>query len=126
MQEDIVQGKDTGLGRTKREERDSFKVDISRIVLGQDIRTTMMIKNIPNKYTDTKLLESIDVTMKDKYDFIYLPIDYRNNCNMGYAFINFIHPIFVPEFHHSFNNTKWNHFKSEKICEITYGRIQGK
>ena len=40
----------------------------------KDGRTTLMIKNIPNKYTQPLLLERIDKNHKDTYDFIYLPI----------------------------------------------------
>lgn len=29
----------------------SFRLDLQSIVQGQDLRTTVMIKNIPNKYT---------------------------------------------------------------------------
>jgi len=29
----------------------NFKIDLHEIAKGEDIRTTIMIKNIPNKYT---------------------------------------------------------------------------
>jgi len=85
-----------------------------------------MIKNIPNKYTQQMLLQTIDRTQQDNYDFFYLPIDFKNNCNMGYAFINFIHSMYIVNFYKEYNGTKWQCFNSDKICKITYGRIQGK
>ena len=60
------------------------------------------------------------------YDFFYLPIDFKNNCNMGYAFINFVDSIFIVDFFYQYDGTKWTQFNSDKICKITYGRIQGK
>lgn len=45
---------------------------------------------------------------------------------MGYAFINFIDSVYVAEFYHQFNGSRWHCFNSDKICQITYGRIQGK
>jgi RNA recognition motif 2. len=36
-----------------------------------------MIKNIPNKYDLTLILQTIDKNHKGKYDFFYLPIDFR-------------------------------------------------
>ena len=45
---------------------------------------------------------------------------------MGYAFINFVDSIFILKFFEEFNGQKWECFNSEKICELTYGRIQGK
>lgn len=85
-----------------------------------------MIKNIPNKYTQKMLLEKIDKLHSHRYDFFYLPIDLKNNCNVGYAFINFVDPIFILPFYEDLNAKSWERFNSEKICEITYGRIQGK
>jgi len=34
-----------------------------------------MIKNIPNKYSASLLMNTMDVNHKDVYDFFYLPID---------------------------------------------------
>ena len=85
-----------------------------------------MIKNIPNKYKQEMLLELIDRNQKDQYDFFYLPIDFKNKCNMGYAFINFIDAVYIFDFFQQFDGQKWECFNSDKICRITYGRIQGR
>lgn len=55
-----------------------------------DARTTLMIKNIPNKYTIQLLAEEIDREHANSYDFLYLPCDIKNNCNVGYGFVNFL------------------------------------
>ncbi|OXN05344.1 hypothetical protein CDV58_04396 [Aspergillus fumigatus] len=68
-------------------------VDIERIRLGLDVRTTIMLRNIPNKIDQTMLKAIVDETSHGKYDFMYLRIDFANNCNVGYAFINFEDPI---------------------------------
>ena len=94
------------------------------IASGADTRTTVMIKNIPNKYTQKMLLERLDQGgHRGHYDFLYLPIDLKNNCNVGYAFINLSHPIWVLALYDDLNGRSWERFHSEKICELTYGRI---
>jgi len=91
-----------------------------------DNRTTLMIKNIPNKYNQKMLLAAVDERHKGTYDFFYLPIDFKNKCNVGYAFINLVGYDFIRTFYEEFNNKKWEKFNSEKVCNITYARIQGK
>jgi len=39
-------------------------------------RTTVMIRNIPNKYDLPLIAQTIDKNHKGKYDFFYLPIDF--------------------------------------------------
>ena len=85
-----------------------------------------MIRHIPNKYTQKMLLEKIDQLHAGRYDFFYLPIDLKNNCNVGYAFINFVDPIFIIPFYEDLNGKSWERFNSEKICAIKYARIQGR
>ncbi|KAM5568358.1 hypothetical protein ABKV19_016099 [Rosa sericea] len=103
-----------------------YELDIDRIMRGDDNRTTLMIKNIPNKYTSKMLLAAIDEHHRGTYDFIYLPIDFKNKCNVGYAFINMTDPRQIVPFYQSFNGKKWEKFNSEKVASIAYARIQGK
>jgi hypothetical protein len=72
------------------------------------------------------LLQAIDRHFANQYDFFYLPIDFKNRCNMGYAFINFVDSVYICDFFSTFNDQKWEKFNSDKICKISYGRIQGK
>lgn len=107
------------------EERALYALDPQKILDGLDTRTTIMIKNIPNKYTQQMLLMTIDKHFASTYDFFYLPIDFKNKCNVGYAFVNFLDYSVIPAFYREMNGNKWGEFKSEKICAIAYARIQG-
>ena len=72
------------------------------------------------------LLDEINVNHEGTYDFFYLPIDFKNKCNVGYCFINFLEPKYIVPFVKEFNGQRWKSFNSEKVCAITFARIQGK
>ncbi|PSS04877.1 Protein MEI2-like [Actinidia chinensis var. chinensis] len=103
-----------------------FQLDLDKIKSGEDTRTTLMIKNIPNKYTSKMLLAAIDENNRGTYDFLYLPIDFKNKCNVGYAFINMLSPLHIIPFYEAFNGKKWEKFNSEKVASLAFARIQGK
>lgn len=105
---------------------DMSEFDISIDEIYKKAKTTLMIRNIPNKYTKELMLETINAEFNDAYDFFYLPIDFNNNCNVGYAFINFKALKYIEPFYNKFDGKKWPIFNSEKICSIKYARIQGK
>ncbi|CAI9785036.1 unnamed protein product [Fraxinus pennsylvanica] len=111
---------------SQSDNKKQFELDIDRILRGEDKRTTLMIKNIPNKYTSKMLLAAIDERHRGTYDFIYLPIDFKNKCNVGYAFINMTDPSLIVPFYQTINGKKWEKFNSEKVASLAYARIQGK
>uniref|UniRef100_A0A7N0UVQ3 RRM domain-containing protein n=1 Tax=Kalanchoe fedtschenkoi TaxID=63787 RepID=A0A7N0UVQ3_KALFE len=107
-----------------------------------DSRTTVMIKNIPNKYSQKLLLSMLDnhcAHCNDKilsggggdraclssYDFVYLPMDFNNKCNVGYGFVNMTSPEATMRLYKAFHLQSWEVFNSRKICEVTYARVQG-
>ena len=103
-----------------------YKIYLDNILSGVDQRTTVMIRHIPNKYSLRTLTEELNHKFKNKYDIVYLPIDYTNNCNLGFAFINFIHPLYIVDFYDTFSGKKWKRFLSTKRCELAYAKIQGR
>ncbi|KAF6157534.1 hypothetical protein GIB67_004472 [Kingdonia uniflora] len=105
----------------------------------RDPRTTVMIKNIPNKYSQKLLLNMLDNHCNhcnqqigddqdqplSSYDFVYLPIDFNNKCNVGYGFVNLTSPQATLRFYKAFHQQRWEVFNTRKICEVTYARLQG-
>lgn len=105
-----------------------LRLDFDAVENGRDSRTSLMVRNIPNKYTQQMLLSEFAEHGHGPgvIDFFYLPIDFKNKCNRGYAFINFVDYRDILEFHRRYYGKHWRTFNSDKICEITYARIQGK
>ena len=99
-------------------------LNLDDIVTGKDTRTTVMIRNIPIKYTDQILTNALS-EFNGKYDCLYMPYDYEKNGNKGYAFINFVNPLHILYFYEKFNGKRWVHFESAKICELNCAHFQG-
>lgn len=105
----------------------NLRVDCAAIAEGKEQRTTIMIRNIPSRYTQQLLIDELVASgFRGSFDFIYLPIDFRNGCSMGYSFANFIHPQDVVHFFTRWNGRRWPQFSSRKRCELAFARIQGK
>lgn len=79
-----------------------------------------MLRNIPNKVDQKMLKRIVDESSWGKYDFMYLRIDFANDCNVGYAFINFVDPLDIIDFVNKRANKRWNCFRSDKVAEISY------
>ena len=92
-----------------------FTLDIDKVLRGEDKRTTLMIKNIPNKYNINILFNEINSSYYGKYDFLYLPLDPSNKCNLGFAFINLVDPLQILLFVEIFKGKSWKKFNSLKV-----------
>jgi hypothetical protein len=100
-----------------------FAIDSAAIE--RDGRTTLMIRHIPNKYSEQMLFRELPRRFREAINFLYLPLDAYSDCNMGYAFVNFVHTRHIRPFLQEFSGRKWSRFNSGKICELAYARIQG-
>jgi RNA recognition motif-containing protein len=90
--------------------------------------TTVMMREVPSKYTQGKLLREIDSSgFTGLYDFIYLPMDSRSNANRGFAFINMISEEAAEDFYRKFHGKHLRHFSAsaEKTIIILPADVQG-
>lgn len=91
--------------------------------------TTVMLRNIPNKYTREMLIKQLNQDYRGFFDFMYLPVDFRNKCNVGYGFINFrtteACENFIKQFHGVDVRKCLPGLNSKKVAEVTPARVQG-
>jgi hypothetical protein len=90
--------------------------------------TTLMIRNIPNMYTRSMLMEELDsLDFRTDYDFIYVPIDKSTQWNVGYAFVNFKTPEAAVRCMDVVTNYTFTRFEhgSGKVAQVSIAHIQG-
>ena len=58
---------------------------------------------------------SLSRSLTLRYDFFYLPIDFKHQCNKGFAFVNYIEPIWTASCHKQLHGKTWKHFCSQKV-----------
>jgi len=90
--------------------------------------TTVMMRNLPNKYTQQMLLEELQDSgfrAGPDFDFFYLPMDHSNAANLGYCFINFTATAMANAFAAAFSQKRMRQFNSIKTVVVMPASIQG-
>lgn len=88
--------------------------------------TTVMLRNIPNRYTAEELLaEMLAQGFEGGFDFFYLPIDFKTKRNRGYGFINFHTAALAKQFVTAFHGQRLTRYSTQKILEISPALTQG-
>lgn len=84
-------------------------------------RTTVMMKNLPNNYTRDMFLGMLNkLGFARRYDFVYLPFDFKRKANLGYAFVNLLDSQTVEAFWKTFDGfSKWS-IPSKKVCRVSW------
>lgn len=115
---------------TRRNDVDDARnrVNVDSIERGIDTRTTVMLRNIPNHLKQWDLLNFIDNSChcKGLYDFFYLRIDFHNDHNVGYAFINFSCLDGLLKFVRIAHGHLWLEYCSSKVARVSYATQQGR
>eukprot|EP00931_Biecheleriopsis_adriatica_P058583 TRINITY_DN3490_c0_g1_i3.p2 TRINITY_DN3490_c0_g1~~TRINITY_DN3490_c0_g1_i3.p2 ORF type:complete len:213 (+),score=58.99 TRINITY_DN3490_c0_g1_i3:143-781(+) len=91
---------------------------------GKDL-TTVIVRNVPNRYTSEQLVNEAIAAGFENFDFFYLPIDFNTKRNRGYAFINFYSPIIAQQFTLAFHGRQLTRYRSKKVLEIAPAATQG-
>eukprot|EP00400_MALV-I_sp_L67-5_P000356 gene356-710_t len=102
-----------------------FQYEYGRKQKGDGI-TTLMLRNIPNRFHPKNLFDELDkMGLKHKYDFFYLPMDLKNESNVGYAFVNFRKPRDAARCRANFEGYKFLHVHSAKVGSVANAHVQG-
>lgn len=87
---------------------------------------TLMLRNIPNKYTQDMLIEEMRIRgVLSDIDFFYVPIDLRRQQCVGYCFVNLTSPEGHARFLRAFDRVVLDGVENVKTCFIVPGKIQG-
>lgn len=82
-----------------------------------------MLRNITNRYTQGLLLELLDARgFGATYDFVYLPMDFRNGVNLGYAFVNLLVHEDALRLMNDFQGFNGWQVDSAKVCEVSWAQ----
>eukprot|EP00435_Cladocopium_sp_Y103_P050249 s1968_g15.t1 len=92
----------------------------------KDEGTTMMVKNIPNRYSTEQILEELHENgFSGSFDFLYLPMDFGTKRNKGYFFLNLRTHELAQIFTDVFSRHCFNRYKSNKVPEVALATVQG-
>lgn len=88
---------------------------------GDEWRTTVMLRNLPNNYTRDMLMELVDTLgFNGQYDLIYFPVDFRTGAGLGYAFVNLCTPRNALKLWKRLEGfSRWA-LPSQKVCSVTW------
>jgi hypothetical protein len=88
----------------------------------EEWQTTVMLRNMPNNYTRDMFLQLVDsMGFKGRYDFAYLPVDFKSQAGLGYGFVNFMSSDDALKCFDVFEGFSDWIVPSEKVCTVTWG-----
>lgn len=84
-------------------------------------QTTVMLRNLPIGSSRDDLCALLDrLEFNTKYDFVYLPTNFRTQATFGYSFVNMISHEDAEKLKKQFDGfTAWG-VESDKVCEASW------
>ena len=64
-------------------------VDIAKVDAGEDTRTYIMLRNLPNRYRLDQVSAVLERAVGDNFTIVSLPVDPQTSRNLGYCFVQF-------------------------------------
>lgn len=86
--------------------------------------TSVMLRNLPNNMKRDALLELFDsLGFQGLVDFVYLPIDFSRNSNVGYCFVNLVNPQAASALQAALQGFQGWTGSSRKVCEAVWSQL---
>jgi len=87
----------------------------------KETRSSVMLRDIPETFTRTSLLKLLDAHgFYGRFNFLYLPIDFKQQKNLGYALINLVSASEALRFTKFFDGfSKWD-TPSDRVCSVAW------
>lgn len=100
--------------------------DVATAGWGLSGYATVMIQQIPFKYTQKEFMNEINLDGFDgTYDFLYLPVDARNPGNRGFGFINFLSANLADQFYRKYHGKKLKQYEASTDIGVIPADAQG-
>lgn len=110
--------------KKKNKTFNNFTIYYEKIENGDDKRTTVIIKNIPNYITKenfSNILEGIG-----NINYLYLPYNKNSNQNLGFALVNLVNYKNIINLCNKLLEYKFDKVEVAKPIHITYYMVQGR
>jgi len=118
--------------RTKISNKDysKFDIDPSKILRGEDARTTVMVRNLLGPRARKDFLKFLDIHgLSDRYTFFYMPCKEHRDVRAGFAFINLRSSEDVRKLFSLVQGDAWQQLtkgdSGHKPLAMSYARFQG-
>ena len=97
-------------------------IEPSKIIMGEEARTTVLIKNIPENYLPKELLNEFlaNKDLKGKFNFFYLPYRETKAKNCTFAIVNFVNPLHVILFYELYEKKTFAKYITDKSLELCF------
>jgi hypothetical protein len=90
--------------------------------------TTLMIRNIPSRYSQQDLMMDLkDLGFAGTLDFLYIPMDTSTLASVGYGFVNFKDPVWAEKCMQAFQNFRFRRHRrgAHKLASTSIAHMQG-
>mmetsp|Transcript_45061 Transcript_45061/g.130115 ORF Transcript_45061/g.130115 Transcript_45061/m.130115 type:complete len:316 (+) Transcript_45061:77-1024(+) len=88
--------------------------------------TTLMIRNLPHRFTAWDLIAELECYMpRQTVDYVYVPWDKKGADNIGYGFMNFVHPTFAAKAKAWMHGAAWRTGIRIRPLKVQAAHVQG-
>lgn len=95
----------------------------------EEAPTTMMLRNIPNRYTQSDLIKELNsLGFEGSFDFLYAPPDFGKMHIVGFAFVNFVDAELAARFGlelEGYEFLKHQKKSAKKAARVSVAHLQG-